>query len=127
MESIIIAPTERTPEINFNFANGKFSIKGEAYPADASNFFGPLLTTIQNYLRTKPNREIILNVHLDYFNSSSAKALMNLFKILDESVMTGVRAVVHWHYNENDETMREFGEDFAEDLRSLRFEMVRIG
>ena len=127
MENIYIAPSERTPEIDFDFVNGKLSIKGEAYPEDASNFFGPLLSSIHKYLQTKPQREVMLDIHLEYFNSSSAKALMNLLKIMDESVEAGARAVVRWHYNENDETMLEFGEDFSEDLRFLRYEMVRIG
>lgn len=47
MENIIITPTERTPEIDFDFINGRLSIKGEAYPEDASNFFGPLLIRLK--------------------------------------------------------------------------------
>ncbi len=127
MENIIIAPSERTPEIDFDFINGRLSIKGEAYPENPSSFFGPLLDSVYNYLQAKPDHEVMLDIHMEYFNSSSAKAVMNLLKIMDESVKTGVRAVVCWHYNEDDETMREFGEDFSEDLRHLRFEMVRGG
>lgn len=68
----------------------------------------------------------MLDIHLEYFNSSSAKALMNLLKIMDESAATGVQAVVRWYFNADDDTMQEFGEDFSEDLRFLHFEMLRI-
>lgn len=127
MKNIIIAPSERTPEINFDFENGRLSIKGEAYPGDASSFFGPLLASVNDYLQTEPDILVRLDIHLEYFNSSSTKALMNLFKIMDESARTGVRVAVCWHCNKDDDTMREFGEDFAEDLRFLSFEMAWSG
>lgn len=127
MENIVIRPSERTPGIDFDFGNGRLSIKGEAYPPDASSFFGPLLASVRDYLQKKPNGEVRLDIDLEYFNSSSAKALMNLLKIMDESVAAGTQAVVHWYYRAGDDTMQEFGEDFSEDLRLLRFEMVRVG
>ena len=126
MENIIILPSERTPKINFDFANGRLSIAGESYPENAPSFFGPLLTALQKYLQTKPNRPVVMDIKMEYFNSSSAKALMNILQIIDEPVAAGIQAVVRWHFNEGDDTMQEFGEDFSEDLRFLHYEMVRI-
>lgn len=126
MQNIIIASSERTPEINLDFVNGRFSIKGEAYPEDAAIFFGPLLIAVKEYLQAKPAGEVIMDIHLEYFNSSSAKALMNLLKIMDESAAKGVGVVVYWYYNRDDDTMQEHGEDLSEDIRFLRFEMMGI-
>lgn len=127
MESITIPPSERTPGINFDFVNGRLSIKGEAYPGNASTFFGPLLTALQTYLQTRPACNVVMDIEMEYFNSSSAKALMNIFQIMDEAAQVGTNATVRWHYNRDDETMQEFGEDFSEDLQYLDFEMVRVG
>lgn len=126
MENIIILPSERTPSINFDFANGQLSITGESYPENASGFFGPLLAALQKYLQTKPNCRVVMDIKMEYFNSSSAKALMNILQTIDEAVEAGIQAVVRWHFNEGDDTMQEFGEDFCEDLRFLDYEMVRI-
>jgi len=124
MENVVIQPSERTPEVNFDFVNGRLSIRGEAYPENVSTFFGPILTALQMYLQTKPNHDVVMDIEMEYFNSSSAKALMNIFQIMDEAVEAGIRAVVRWHYNKDDDIMQEFGEDFSEDIRSLNFEMV---
>lgn len=126
MENIIILPSERTPKINFDFANGQLSIAGESYPENAPGFFGPLLAALQKYLQTKPNCRVVMDIKMEYFNSSSAKALMNILQIIDEAVAAGIQAVVRWHFNEGDDTMQEFGEDFSEDLRFLDYEMVQI-
>lgn len=126
MENITISPSDRTPQIDFNFQTGRLSIKGEAYPENASAFFGPLLIAIRTYLQTLPEGEVFMDIKMEYFNSSSAKALMNLFQIMDGAAKDGVNVMVHWHYHADDETMQEFGEDFSEDLEFLHFEMVRI-
>lgn len=126
MENINIPPSEQTPEICFDFVNGRLSVEGEAYPGNASIFFGPLLTALHEYLQIKPGGEVIMDIKMKYFNSSSAKALMNVFQIMEEAAETGTNAIVRWYYHEDDDTMREFGEDFSEDLRFLNFEMVRI-
>ncbi len=127
MKNIIIPSSERTPQIDFDFTTGRLSIKGESYPENAPSFFGPLLGAIRSYLQMRPDVDIFMDIKMDYFNSSSAKALMNLFQIMDEAAEAGVNIVTRWHYNDDDETMREFGEDFSEDLKCLCFEMVRIG
>lgn len=126
MEDIIIPPSKRTPEINFDFANGLLGIEGEAYPENALTFFAPVLTSLRMYLQTKPDHDVVMDIRMEYFNSSSTKALMNIFKIMDEAVEAGTRAVVRWHYKKGDDIMQEFGEDFSEDLRFLGFEMVEI-
>jgi hypothetical protein len=126
MENIVIQPSERTPEVNFDFVSGRLSIRGEAYPENVSTFFGPVLAALHTYLQTKPDHDVTMDIEMEYFNSSSAKALMNIFQLMDEAVEAGVQAVVRWHYNKDDDIMQEFGEDFSEDLRFLSFEMVEI-
>lgn len=126
MENIILPPSDRTPQIDFNFITGKLSIKGEAYPENASAFFAPLLAAVRSYLQVLPENEVVVDIAMNYFNSSSAKAFMNLFQVMDEAAGKGVKTLVRWHYHEDDETMQEFGEDFSEDLKRLAFEMVRI-
>ncbi len=47
---------------------------------------------------------------------------MKLFELLDE--MAEMRNVeIEWHYHEEDDTMEEFGEEFAEDMENASFQL----
>lgn len=128
MENIIREATERTPAVVFDFENGRFSFKGESYPEDASAFYGPLHKALAEFLNGAFEGEIIFNIELEYFNSSSAKVLMNLFQLLeDASQSKGKTTVINWYYNEDDDTMQEFGEDFASDMEHTAFHLCVLG
>lgn len=124
MENLVIAATERSPEVNFDFAAGRLSLKGESYPEDASSVFGPIFAALERFLAEVDGKDIQFDFSLIYFNSSSAKALMNMFQLLDRAAARGVPVVVNWVYASDDETMQEFGEDFSEDLEHLTFNLV---
>ncbi len=124
MENLVIAATERSPEVDFDFASGCLSLKGESYPEDASAVFGPIFAALERFLDQAEGRDIRFDFNLIYFNSSSAKALMNMFQLLDRAAERGVGIVVNWFYAPDDETMQEFGEDFSEDLEHVTFNLV---
>ncbi len=128
MENIIREATERTPAVVFDFENGVFSFKGESYPEDASAFFGPLHKALDDFLEGPFNGKIVFNIELEYFNSSSAKVLMNLFQLLEDAAESkGKTTVINWYYNEDDDTMQEFGEDFASDMEHTAFNLCVLG
>ena len=127
MDNLTIAATERSPAVEFDFAAGRLSLKGESYPEDASTVFGPIFAALEKFLAQAEGKEIRVDFELIYFNSSSAKALMNMFQLMDKAAARGVRIVVNWVYAHDDETMKEFGEDFSEDLESVAFNLVATG
>jgi hypothetical protein len=122
MENIIIAATERTPEVSFDFAAGALLMRGESYPEDAATFFGPLYQGLKQYLSEIKDTRVVLDMHMIYFNSSSAKALMRLFQLI-EAAGADNDAQVNWHFDPEDDTMQEFGEDFAEDFEDAKFNL----
>jgi hypothetical protein len=119
-----IAATERSPEIEFDFAGRRLRLSGESYPEDASAVFGPVFAALDRFLAEAGEREIQAEFDLIYFNSSSAKALMNMFLRLDGAAAAGTPVSVRWLHAAEDDTMREFGEDFAEDLEHVVFTLV---
>jgi hypothetical protein len=128
MENIIREATERTPAVIFDFENGVFSFKGESYPEDASAFFGPLHKALDEFLESAFDNTIVFDVEFEYFNSSSAKVLMNLFQLLEDAAENkGKNTVINWYYNEDDDTMQEFGEDFASDMEHATFNLCILG
>ena len=116
MENLKIPATERSPEVDFDFETGILSLSGESYPEDASAVFGPIFAALERFLAAGGKGEVRFNFDLTYFNSSSAKALMNMFQMLERSAAAGAPIAVSWFFAPDDDTMKEFGEDFSEDL-----------
>ena len=126
MDNLKIAGTERSPDVDFDFAEGRLSLKGESYPEDASAVFGPIFAALERFLATAGARKVQVDFDLTYFNSSSAKALMNMFQVLDRAAENGCKIAVNWFYAPDDDTMKEFGEDFSEDLEHVAFNLVAV-
>lgn len=126
MENIHIESTESSPEIQFDFAAHKLVIKGESYPENVSKFYGPVFDALQTYLNSLKGEAVTVDVELIYFNSSSVKAIMNLFDMLENAAKSGNPITVNWHYHEEDDTILEFGEEFAEDLQHVTFNLHEV-
>lgn len=124
---IKIEATERSPEINFDFERNVFSIRGESYPEDVMAFYGPVMTAFSGHLSSLTSGAIEFNFELIYFNSSSAKILLDLFDKLEESASAGVSVVVNWYHDAEDDTMEELGQEFAEDLEHATFNLKQLG
>lgn len=120
MQAITIEAGERSPRVEFDFASGRLRMQGESYPENAAAFFGPLLKALEQHL-DEPGPELVFDLDLAYFNSSSAKALMNIFQMLESAAASGRRIRINWHYHADDDTMQEFGEDFSEDFEHATF------
>ena len=84
METLEIESTERTPGIKFDYDHHYFEINGEAYPENSDEFFRPIMESLQEYSGLGSSETITFVFRLIYFNSSSARVLMNLFELLDE-------------------------------------------
>ena len=50
MEVLYIKGSDTTPEINFNNLTGEFTMVGKAIPADAEEFFKPILNWLGDYV-----------------------------------------------------------------------------
>jgi hypothetical protein len=126
MDSLTIPATGRTPGVFFDFTGGHLRMTGESYPDDVAGFFGPVFEALRGFLDRPDGAAIRFDMELLYFNSSSAKALMNIFQMLETVARDGRAVTVTWCVEENDESMRELGEDFAEDLRHVVFRMREL-
>ncbi len=126
MENVHIPAMERSPEVDFRFQENRLALRGEAYPEDAAAFFGPLLKLLTDYCETIRGQELLVEFQLDYFNTSSAKALMNMIQILEKAVRLGTRVNLRWCFQKDDDVMREFGEDFSMELEHVHFQLVEI-
>jgi hypothetical protein len=126
MDNTFIPARERTPEVDFRFEEHRLAIRGEAYPEDAASFFGPLLKGLATHCEAARGQDLQVEFQLTYFNTSSAKALMNMIHTLESAARSGAQVDVRWLYQEGDDVIREFGEDFSSELEHVRFHLVQI-
>ncbi len=123
MENIKLDATERSPEVDFSFDTNTFTLRGESYPEDVNAFFGTLMGSLDEYLSNLEEEEVRFNFELVYFNSSSAKILMGLFELLEDTAKKGNKVHIVWSYEEDDDNMEELGEEFCEDLEHATYEL----
>ena len=115
--------TKNTPFINFNEETGVFEMKGKSIPENSFQFYKPLFEWLDNYIQ-KPAAKSVLNIQLDYFNTSSAKCIVDIFKKLEQIHKNDKgEATINWLYYEEDEDMLEAGEDYAS-IISIPFNLV---
>lgn len=123
MDSIKIEGTPKTPTISFNAESGELEIKGRSIPENAVEFYKPLVDWIGNYgENAKPVTEV--NIQLEYFNTSSSKCILDVFKKL-ESINAKSEIVINWFYEEDDEDMLEAGEDYQA-IINIPFKMIEM-
>jgi len=117
---------ERSPEIDFRYSDNRLTMRGEAYPEDAASFFGPLLKEVAAHCAATQGQALTAEFQLIYFNTSSAKALMNLIQILEKAGLGGTQVHIRWLIQKDDDVMREFGEDFASELKHVQFQLLEL-
>ena len=128
MERLVIEQTESTLGVDFDPGSGRLALRGESYPENAFKFFSPVLEWLEKYLADlKPGARVSVEMDIVYFNSSSSKALMNVFDTLEASASAGVGVAIAWRYHEENEIALDCGEEFAEELSACAFDMVPYG
>ncbi|MDR6679325.1 DUF1987 domain-containing protein [Pseudomonas oryzihabitans] len=121
MDTVFIAPTPTSPEVDFRFAADVLWLKGESFPENAAAFYLPVIEQLRAYLAQRHRATIVVNVALAYFNSSSTKMLFTLFDALDQAAQAGNVVELHWYFDAEDETIQEFGEELRLDFQALKF------
>ena len=123
MPGLNIAATSRTPAVVLDDKARLFSLSGESYPEDITGFFGPIRVAL-NEAMEKADGQFNVEIKLVYFNSSSARVLMEIMDQMDEKAETGLAVDVKWYCDPDDEITKDFAEDLCEDLAHLNFTIV---
>ncbi len=125
IDSLIIEGTNKTPTVKFNGATGVLEISGKSIPENSLGFYQPLFTWIENYSQ-EPAVKTEVKIMLEYFNTSSSKCLLDIFRKVEAIKKAGKSDVaVLWHYEADDEDMMEAGQDY-DSLIDLTFTLVEI-
>lgn len=123
MENLVIEETVTSPRIDLNGQTHIHSFKGESYSDNMYLFYDPVIAWLESYLQAL-DCKATFNFELHYFNSSSSKVLMDIFYMLDDAAQNGKTIVVNWMYDKDNEALEEYGEEFAEDVEDVEFNLV---
>lgn len=117
MHPLLIEGAAKSPTVNLNPDTGNLEIRGRSIPENTIEFYKPVFAWLEEY-SAKPKSATSVTIQLDYFNTSSAKILADLFKRLQALHVSGLSAVdVTWEYQAEDEDMQEAGEDYKSILK----------
>ncbi|MES2534302.1 MAG: biofilm regulation phosphoprotein SiaC [Pseudomonadota bacterium] len=114
MENLRIEGTQSTPGIFCDGAAGTVEMRGDSYPENSFELFSPVLGWIEAFLGNS-DRQLSFELHLLYLNTSSVKAMMDIFDMLEEAHRKGRGVAVNWYYDQQNERVGELAEEFRED------------
>lgn len=121
---ILLPGSKSTPTIVLDPGTGTYVFSGNSLPENASEFFTPVLEWLRQELPSLP--EAVFTFRLNYFSTSSMKAIFMVLKTIQEArVMHGGKLVVEWQIEDEDEFMTEAADSF-EELLGTTFQRVPI-
>ena len=124
MSNLVIHESIKTPSITLG-KSGTLEIKGKSIPENSLEFYRPVFEWLDEYTQS-PAPKTEMKISLEYFNTSSSKCLLDIFRRLETINLSGNSEVkVSWYYDADDEDMMEAGEDYQA-LVKVPFELNKL-
>lgn len=124
MEKLELKGSPKTPDILLDGDSGQIKLTGRSIPENSIEFFDPIYSWIDNYCES-PCSETVLDVRLEYFNTSSSKCLLDIFKKFEKINGNRSHVKVNWYFERDDEDMAEAGEDYQA-IVDLPFVIIEV-
>lgn len=88
-------------------------MSGRSVPENTAEFYQQVYHWLDRYAEN-PAPDTGVNVYFEYFNTSSSKCLLDIFRKLESIHASGKsRVSVLWNFEKDDEDMMETGEDYG--------------
>jgi hypothetical protein len=128
MRKLIIDPTVSSPKVILDPDKNRFEISGESRPADVATFYEEIISWMDDYshhlFKTHESDEpVTFNLDFEYFNSTSAKYILDFCKQIGNVRATGKDVQVRWHYDDDDMDMLEVGREMSR-MAKFPFEYI---
>lgn len=121
MRKLIIDQTSNSPKVVFDPDSNKYEISGESRPPDVTGFYTDILNWFDDYskqlLKTDDGKNVVIDLDFEYFNSSSAKYILDLCKKVSDMRSRGKEILIKWHYEDDDYDMLETGREMSKMAR----------
>ena len=125
MEKIRRKESPKTPFVNCDLELGSLDIYGRSLPEHSLKFYEDIYKELDQYI-LNPQKRTIVNIFLEYVNSSSSKCILYIIKKLDLLKIEGTSEIIlTWFCDAEDEGMRTEGELY-ESFVSYEFNYIKI-
>ncbi len=124
MTKLTIKSTPKTPDVAFDAASGVLEIKGMSCAEHALNFYKPIYEWLDEYIQN-PAADTVLNFKLKYFNTSSAKCILQLLEKVEKLNSAGKKLTINWYFVTDDEQMIADGENYSS-IIGIPFNMIEL-
>jgi hypothetical protein len=129
MRKLIIDQTVNSPRVIFDPEINRFEISGESRPSDVATFYLEILKWFDDYSsylnRSQELKDpVIFNFDFEYFNSSSAKYILDFCKQICDVRSKGKNIAIKWHYEKDDQDMLQVGHEMSK-ISKTPFEYVQ--
>jgi len=115
MNNLKINAGKDTLSVACDSTTGIIEMSGISYPQDAADFFNPVFDWLETYINEVAG-QVLLNLYIDYLNTSSTKCLFDFIDGLEDYYKLGNTVQVNWYHEPYDEDMKETGLEFQEDI-----------
>jgi len=122
MNALNISGSQSTPSIVADWDQGRLTMQGDSYPENSFEFFYQVIDWIERYLK-ESEVPFHLELRLVYMNTSSVKAMMDIFDLLEDAHGRGRQVSVNWYYDPRNERVLDLADEFREDC-SFPFEIA---
>ncbi len=119
MKKFHLKHTEISPMVNLDPENGLLIIKGRSLPNNAEHFYEPVSLWAEKYIQ-HPAEKTTLILDLEYFNTSTSKALAR-FLLTINKLVPQYKLHIQWMYDEEDSY--DYGLDL-EDILNVKFDFL---
>ncbi len=123
MEKLVIKADRATPEVVLDPQKNYLAIRGDSFPENAALFYQPVFNWLEQYLPQATGSNIIYELNLVYFNSSSSRVLSDIFCLLEKHCQNQQTVNVHWWYHPDNDMSLEYAEEFREEHPKLEFQI----
>jgi len=114
MNDFSIPGSQSTPAIQSDWDKGIVSMQGDSYPENSYELFHQVYEWIERFLGEAAH-PLSLELRLLYLNTSSIKAMMDIFDLLEAAYQEGRQVAVNWYYDIRNERVVELADEFKED------------
>jgi hypothetical protein len=102
--------------VRFEPETGILEIRGESYPENSQEFYGPLIAWLNQYL-AEATDSVVFRVALSYMNTSSTKYMIEMLDRIEKAHEQGTDVRVEWYCDPDNarafDTVEELKEDFS--------------
>lgn len=114
MNELNVQGTQSTPTITGDWQAGVLRMSGDSYPENSFEFFSEVIAWVERFLAGE-DRPLRLELRLVYMNTSSVKAMLDIFDMLEAAHAKGRQVTVDWYYDPRNERVVDLADEFKED------------